>query len=106
MCEGQKGDTKATELKSQVEPELAWNFLGLRVARKTEIIALVAFVLSVSGVLWQVFNYTLGAVVRLFPSDQIVVAAVNKIGRNYSGQDNLLALIATMSYVNEGDVGH
>ena len=106
MFEGQEAETKATEQKNQAEPELIWSFLGLRVDRKTEIIALVAFVLSVSGVLWQVFNYTRGAVVRLFPTDQIVMTAANKIGRNYSGQDNLVALIANMTYVNDGDVGH
>jgi hypothetical protein len=91
-----KTEAKATEQQSRAQQELMWNFLGLQIARKTEVIALVAFVLSVS----------LGAVVRLFPSDQIVIVAANKIGRNYSGQDNLLALIATMSYVNDGDVGH
>src|SRR6266404_2998770 len=106
MSERQEAEAKATEQKVQAEPELVWSFLGLQVARRTEIIALVAFVLSVSGVLWQVFSYTRGAVVQLFPSDQIVSTAANIIGRNYSGQDNLLALIANMSYVNDGDVGH
>lgn len=88
------------------EPDPIWNFLGLRVGRKTEIIALVAFVLSVSGVLWQVFNFARGAVVLLFPSDQVVLTSVNKLGRNYPGQDNNLAMIANMAYSNEGDVGH
>jgi hypothetical protein len=88
------------------EVDASWNFLGLRVDRKTEIIALSAFALSISGILWQVANFARGAVVRLFPSDQIVIASTNALGRSYSGSENLLALIATMSYVNEGDVGH
>jgi len=33
------------------------------------------------------------------------MTAANKLGRNYAGQDNLLALIATMAYVNEGETG-
>jgi hypothetical protein len=88
------------------ETEKLWNFLGLQVARKTEIIALAAFSLSISTLLWQIVNYTVGPVVRLFPTDQIVITATDKLGRNYSGQDNLLALIATMAYVNGGDTGH
>jgi hypothetical protein len=96
----------SSKRKSHDEPALLWNFLGLQIARRTEILALVAFVLSVSGVLWQVFNYTRGAVVELFPTDQIVITATDKLGRNYKGQDNLVALTATMAYVNGGDVGH
>jgi hypothetical protein len=116
MLEGQEAEATAAEQKApqvrgvapndQVETDLAWNFLGLRVGRKTEIIALVAFVLSVGGVLWQVLNFARGAVVQIFPSDQVVLTTVNKLGRNYPGQDNLLALIANMAYSNEGDVGH
>jgi hypothetical protein len=86
-------------------PEPIWNFLGLRIARKTEIIALVAFILSASGVIWQVILYTRGAVVRLFPTDQIVLTATDALGRNYAGEDNLLAVIAAMSYVNDGETG-
>jgi hypothetical protein len=100
-------DAKAVPAKSEQIPdrELLWNLLGLQVGRKTEIIALVAFVLSVSGVIWQVFNYTRGAVVRLFPTEQIVLTATEALGRNYTGQDSMLALIATMAYVNDGEVG-
>lgn len=87
------------------DQELTWNFLGLRIARKTEIIALVAFILSASGVIWQIYIYTRGAVVRLFPTDQILFTATDTLQRNYAGEDNLLALIATMSYVNDGDAG-
>jgi hypothetical protein len=86
--------------------ELLWNFLGLQVARKTEILALAAFVLSMSGVLLQVIVFARGAVVTLFATDQIVMTATDKLGRNYTGQDNLLALIATMAYTNDGDTGH
>jgi hypothetical protein len=82
-----------------------WNVFGLQVARRTEIIALAAFMLSLSGVLWQVFNYTRGAVVRLFPPDQIVILATDTLGHNYAGQQNMLALIATMAYVNDGETG-
>jgi hypothetical protein len=84
----------------------SWRFLGLQIARKTEFLALAAFVLSISGVLWQIMNFARGAVVRVFPSDQILMTSTDKLGRNYSGQENLLALAATMTYVNEGDVGH
>ena len=83
-----------------------WSLAGLQIARKTEIIALAAFVLSISGVLWQLFSYARGASVTLFPSDQIVITSMEKLGRNYADQANYLAVIATMSYVNQGDAGH
>ena len=85
--------------------EESWSLLGLKVGRKTEIIALAAFPISISGILWQLLNYARGPVSSLFPSDQVTMTAANKLGRNYAGQDNLLALIATMAYVNEGDSG-
>jgi hypothetical protein len=85
--------------------ELTWNLLGLQVGRKTEIIALVAFVLSVSGVLWQVYIYTRGAVVRLFPTEQIAITATDVLSRSYTDRESLLALIATMAYVNDGETG-
>jgi hypothetical protein len=85
--------------------ELTWNLFGLQVGRKTEIIALIAFVLSVSSVLWQVFIYTRGAVVRLFPTEQIVITATDVLGRSYADRGSLLSLIATMAYVNDGETG-
>jgi hypothetical protein len=94
---------------SQEQPasgaEESWSILGLKVARKTEILALAAFMISISGILWQLLNYARGPVISLFPSDQVTMTAANKLGRNYAGQDNLLALIATMAFVNEGDTG-
>jgi hypothetical protein len=103
---GPPGQPPATPPPAKPDVEPLWNVFGLRVGRKTEIIALVAFVLSVSGVCWQVFNYTRGAVVRLFPTDQIVFTASEALGRNYAGESNMLALIVSMSYVNDGETGH
>jgi hypothetical protein len=97
---------QVSDTKQTWSADTSWSFLGLRVDRKTEIIALAAFALSISGVLWQVANFARGAVVRLFPSDQVVIASTNALGRSYSGTENLLMFIATMSYVNEGDIGH
>lgn len=88
------------------DDEPTWWLFGLRVGRKTEIIALAAFMLSVGGVLFQVFNYTRGAVVRLFPSDQIVITSTDKLGRRYVEERSRVAFIAAMDYVNDGDVGH
>jgi hypothetical protein len=98
--------SKSDEDSKILSEELSWRFLGLRIARKTEILALAAFFLSVSGLLWQILNYVRGPVVRLFPSDQIIITSSGKLGKNYAGQPDLLALIATFAYVNEGDVGH
>jgi hypothetical protein len=45
-------------------------------------------------------------VVNLFPTDQLVITSTDRLGRNYTGKENMLAVMATMSYVNDGDVGH
>ena len=105
MSDPTKASDQNTAAPVVVDTEPTWNVFGLRVARKTEIIALVAFILSASGVLWQVFIYTRGAVVRLFPTDQILFTATDTLGRSYAGEENLLALVLTMSYVNDGETG-
>jgi hypothetical protein len=85
------------------ETPSTWRVLGLQINRQTEFIALAAFMLSIGGVLWQVVNIARGAVVRLFPSDQIVFVSADTLDRNYPGQPDLLLLVATLSYVNEGN---
>jgi hypothetical protein len=98
---------QSSEPPPQPAPDdLSWKILGLHIARKTEILALAAFVISLSGLSWQLFNYWRGPVVRLFPSDQIVLTSTNTLGHRYAGQENLVDLVATMSYVNDGDIGH
>jgi hypothetical protein len=85
------------------EAPSTWKVLGLHINRQTEFIALAAFMLSIGGVMWQVVNIARGAVVRLFPSDQIVLVSADKLDRNYPGQPDLLLVVATLSYVNEGN---
>lgn len=108
MNDGQKTEAETSrQLHGGLsDAESLWSFLGLKVARKTEFIALAAFALSITTLFWQIVNYSVGAVVKLFPTDQVVITAVDRLGRNYSGQANLLALIARMAYVNQGDTGH
>lgn len=93
------------QVARQIQNELTWRFLGLEIGRKTEILALAAFLLSVSGVVWQVNNYMRGAVIRLFPSEQVTLSSSRYLGRDYPGEPDQLRLIATLSYVNEGDAG-
>jgi len=45
--------------------------LASRSPAKTEILALAAFMISISGILWQLLNYARGPVISLFPSDQV-----------------------------------
>ena len=77
MCEQRKAEAELAEQKRQeripaavastsAEPDLTWDVLGLRVGRKPETIALVAFMPSLGGVLWQVFNFARGAVFSCF----------------------------------------
>ena len=83
-----------------------FSLFGLRVGRKTEIIALAAFTLSIGGLVVQAVNLVRGAAVQVFPSDQIVISSTNKLGRRYVEEQNRVAFIAAMDYVNTGDVGY
>jgi hypothetical protein len=91
--------------EAHLRNELTWRFLGLEVARKTEILALAAFVLSISSAIWQVKNYLAGPVLRVFPSDQVTFTSAKKLGQGYENEPDLVRVSATMSYVNEGETG-
>jgi hypothetical protein len=82
-----------------------WNLLGLEIARKTELLAFAAFLLSLSAAVWQVVNYFKGPVVRIFASDQVSITTNTALGRTYEAEKKMVRFVATMSYVNEGDVG-
>jgi hypothetical protein len=86
--------------------DFTWRFLGLEIGRKTEILALAAFLMSISGAMWQIQSYLSGPVVRLFPSDQIVVTNANKLGRAYEGEQPIVRFIAILPYVNQGASGY
>lgn len=93
-------------LAEQVRKEMTWRILGLEIGRKTEILALAAFLMSATGAIWQIQNYLSGPVVHLFPSDQVVITNAQKLGRGYTSEAPLVRFIAALPYVNQGASGY
>lgn len=82
------------------------NLLGIQVERKTDILALAAFLLSVAGIISQLTIFVVvifrGAVVTLFPSEQVLLKAdvLEKDGTKY------VRIGARMAYTNSGAAGY
>ncbi|QQE91099.1 hypothetical protein [Azotobacter chroococcum] len=78
-------------------------FLCLEIERKTDIVAITALLLSMAGILYQLFNLVRGPEVTLAKPRQVVVymyAVPDDPNKLY------LALISTVVYVNSGQQGN
>lgn len=71
-------------------------FFRIELDRKTDLVALAAFFLSIGGILYQVYLITRGAEVVQFPPEQIAFYAEK------SGNVDYVNAGAAMSYVNKG----
>lgn len=76
--------------------------LGLQIERKTDILALAAFLLALGGITYQIYGFLRGADVELFPSEQIFIIAAQypEISERYVRFD------ARMAYINKGYPGY
>lgn len=74
--------------------------LGIEIARKTDVLALAAFMLSVGGVIAQAYIFLSGPVVVLFGPEQVLI-----MRHEYAGGRPYLRLAARMAYVNKGRNG-
>ncbi len=75
--------------------------LGLDIERKTDILALAAFLIAVGGIVFQITNYFRGPVIRLFPPDQVVIRKLK-----YPNGEEFIGIVARMAYVNSGQTGY
>ena len=79
-----------------------WSLLGLiLVERKTDILALAAFLVALASSIYQISSYLQGPEIRLFPPDQIMFEK-----REGPGEKQLLGIVAPMNYVNTGGAGY
>ncbi len=76
-------------------------FFGLEIDRKTNVISLVAFMLSIAGIASQVYFFLQGPRVALQPPEQIVFYG----DRSADGKTIYLKLGSRMAYVNTGQPG-
>jgi hypothetical protein len=79
----------------------AWHFpFRLQIERKADLLAVAAFLLSISTLGWQIFNYFRGAEISLFPSDTITFLRFDQAG-GYIKDDHFVRFIASMTYIND-----
>ncbi len=77
-------------------------FFGIEIERRTDILALAAFIISISGLLYQITVFVQGPRVHLIPPEQITLTTYS-----YGNNGNKhITLIANMTYVNSGQEGH
>lgn len=74
----------------------------LKISRQTDILALAAFLLSLSGVIYQVSMFVRGPVVTLHPPQQVLIFAYTPP----QGIEAIVRFNARMTYVNTGHVEH
>jgi hypothetical protein len=86
-------------------PEPTWTLGPLSVKRTTDILALVAFILSIIGLLAQTKDYLRGAHVVLFRPEQVTIGSSKALKIFFQNSDQFLLLTAIMSYVNDAPAG-
>lgn len=88
---------------SQSEP--TWRLGPLQVKRTTDVLALVAFILSSIGLLAQLRDYFRGPSVVLFATEQVDIASTPTWNQFFRGQ-NFVLFGAVLSYVNSAPTGY
>jgi hypothetical protein len=84
-------------------PEPTWTLGPLSIKRTTDVLAFVAFILSVVGLLAQLRDYLRGPDVVFFAPEQVTLGSSRAFKVDF--QDDFLVATAIMSYVNYAPVG-
>lgn len=83
-----------------------WRLGPLEVKRTTDVLAFVAFILSVIGLLSQLKDYFRGAEVALFATDQVDIGSTPTWQQFFENNDDFVLFGAGMSYVNSAAAGY
>jgi hypothetical protein len=86
-------------------PEATWTLGPISIKRTTDILALVAFILSIVGLLAQARDYLRGSNVVLFRSEQVTFGSSKALKVYFQNNDQFLLVTAIMSYVNDAPAG-
>lgn len=87
--------------RSRNENATGPKFLGLEIDTKTNLISLVAFLLSVTGIIGQIYFFLQGPRVALQPPEQVVFYS----DLSADGATSYVKIAARMAYVNTGQAG-
>lgn len=82
-------------------------FVGLELDRKTDIIALAAFMLALGGIVFQVYGFLRGARVTLFPPGQVTIMCYSYIAGDCTSNtpgEKYVRFATRMAYVNTGEL--
>lgn len=82
-------------------PEKWFSFLGLVIVRRTDLLAAVAFTLSISTISYQAWQFLRGANPAIFPPDTLYVYF-----DRYANGIIATRLAGQISFTNKGDTGH
>lgn len=77
-------------------------FFGIEIEKKTDFLAFAAFLISVTGIIYQVIVFFRGADVNLIPPEQVVLRTYSY----YDEEEKYLAFIVPLAYVNTGHLGY
>lgn len=91
--------TPAPEVRAA--PEKWFSFFGLIVLRRTDLLAAAAFILSLSTILYQTWNFMKGASPAIYPPDTLYV-----FFDRYPNGVTATRFAGQLSFTNGGEVGH
>jgi hypothetical protein len=80
-----------------------FNIFRLEISRRTDILALAAFMISLGGITYQFYIFFEGADVKLFPPQKVSLSAYS-LPNSAAGE--IVVVNSAMSYVNRGRIGH
>jgi len=86
-------------------PEPIWKLGPLSIKRTTDVLALVAFILSIIGLLAQIKDYLRGSNVLLLAPEQVVFGSAKALKTYFQNNDQFLITTAMMSHVNDAPAG-
>jgi hypothetical protein len=86
-------------------PEPTWTLGPISVKRTTDVLALVAFILSILGLGAQIRDYLRGPDPILFVPEQATFGSANALKVFFQNNDQFLITTAIMSYVNDAPAG-
>jgi hypothetical protein len=75
--------------------------LGLRIERKTDLLAAAAFILAAAGAIFQSVSFIRGAEIKVFPPQTVTLFL-----DPYPNGDTFIRIAANMSYVNQGEAAY
>ena len=92
---------QSTEPSEHRDPPALKTPFGFVIERKIDFLAAAAFLLSLSAIIWQVWNWYQGAEISLFPPDQITIVSSSKAGGRQPGEPLLVRFVAPVIYANQ-----